>query len=304
MAGTTALAALAPRMALAADKTARVGYQKYGNLLLLKTRGFLEEALAPLGYGVEWREFQSGPPLMEALGAGAIDFGTAGETPPVFAQAAGAPLLYLATEPPAPRGEAILVHADSPIKTLADLRGKRVALNKGSNVHYLYVRALEAAGLRQEDVAVSYLAPPDGRAAFARGSVDAWVIWDPYLAAAQASLPTRVLADATGLASNHQFYLGSRRFTDKSVITAFTKAIERIDRETVGDPAAAAKILAPATGLPEPVLAVALARQSWDIKPIDAGIVAEQQKIADTFLKLGLIPKEVKISDAVAASPS
>jgi sulfonate transport system substrate-binding protein len=275
--GTATLAALAPRAGLAADKVARIGYQKYGNLLLLKTRGILEETLAPLGYRVEWREFQSGPPLLEALGAGAIDFGTTGETPPIFAQAAGVPLLYLASEPPAPTGEAILVAADSPIKVLADLRGKRIALNKGANVHNLFVRALQAAGLRQEDVTVEYLAPPDGRAAFSRGSVDAWAIWDPYLAAAQASLPTRVLADAKGLASNHQFYLGSRRFTDKAVIAAFTKAIERIDRETVGDPAAAAKILAPATGLPEPVLAVALAR---------------------------LIPKAITIADAVAGSPS
>ena len=154
----------------------RVGYQKYGNLLLLKTSGLFEDKVKPLGATVEWREFGAGPALMEALAAGAIDFGTAGETPPVFAQAAGAPFAYIGAEPPAPAGEAILVRDGSPIGTLADLRGRRIAFNKGSNVHYLFVRAIAKAGLGLADVTPVYLAPPDGRAAFERGSVDAWAI--------------------------------------------------------------------------------------------------------------------------------
>lgn len=283
----------------AATKIMRVGYQKYGNLLLLKTSGILEEKLRPLGYDVEWREFLSGPPLMEALGAGAIDFGTAGETPPIFAQAAGAPILYLGTEPPAPNSEAILVPEDSPIKTLTDLRGKRIALNKGSNVHVLYVRALEKAGIAYKDVTTIYLSPPDGRAAFERKSVDAWVIWDPYLAAAQAAGHTRVLADATGLAKNRQFYLGTKRFTDQMVIAAFKAAVTAIDVKTFGATEAAAKIVSPAVGLPEPVVAMALARQTWGVVPMDAAVVADQQAIADTFFKLGLIPKKISIADAV-----
>ena len=127
----------------AQDKVVRIGFQKYGKLILLKSKGSLEEKLEPLGYQGGWTEFPAGPQLLEALNVGAIDFGNTGEAPPIFAQAAGAPLLYVAYEPPAPKGEAILVPKDSPIKTVADLKGKKIALNKGSNVHYLLVKALE-----------------------------------------------------------------------------------------------------------------------------------------------------------------
>src|SRR5436190_23508937 len=134
------------------DKVVRIGFQKYGKLVLLKGKGSLEEKLKPLGYKVAWTEFPSGPPLLEALNVGAIDLGIAGETPPIFAQAAGAPLVYLAYDPPAPQGEAILVAKDSPLRSVADLKGKKVALNKGSNVHYLLVKALEKAGLQYTDI--------------------------------------------------------------------------------------------------------------------------------------------------------
>src|SRR5205823_12105586 len=120
----------------------RIGFQKYGTLVLLKTRGLLEERLKPLGWSVQWTEFPAGPQLLEALNVGAIDFGTTGEAPPIFAQAAGAPLVYVGYEPPAPKGEAIIVPKDSPIQSVADLKGHKVALNKGLNVHYVLVLAI------------------------------------------------------------------------------------------------------------------------------------------------------------------
>src|SRR4030081_2528910 len=165
------------------EKVVRIGFQKYGKLVLLKSKGTLEDRLKAAGYRVVWTEFPSGPPLLEALNVGAIDFGSTGETPPIFAQAAGAPLVYVAHEPPAPQGEAILVPQDSPIKTLADLKGKKIALNKGSNVHYLLVKALEKGGAKYSEIEPMFLAPADARAAFERGSVAAWVIWDPFHAA-------------------------------------------------------------------------------------------------------------------------
>ena len=133
-------------------ETLRIGYQKYGTLVLLKAKGTLEKRLAADGVQVQWTEFPGGPQLLEGLNVGSIDFGVTGETPPVFAQAAGADLLYVAYEPPAPNSEAILVPKDSPIKSVAELKGKKVVLNKGSNVHYLLVRALEDAGLTKDDV--------------------------------------------------------------------------------------------------------------------------------------------------------
>jgi sulfonate transport system substrate-binding protein len=306
--GAVALAAivLAPGASQAQDKVIRVGFQKYGNLILLKGKGGLEKKLAPLGFKVEWKEFPSGPPLLEALNVGSIDFGHAGEAPPIFGQAAGAPFLYVAHEPPAPKGEAILVPKDSPIKTVADLKGKKVALNKGSNVHYLLVKALEKAGVKYSEIEPAFLAPADARAAFERGSVDAWVIWDPFQAAAEVAIGARTLADATGLASNHQFYLAGQKFADANpqVIDAVIAAIAEIDEWAKGKEKAVAEELSASIGIPAPVLEIALKRQTYGIKPLDDSVVAEQQRIADTFHALGLLPKSIVVSTIVRKSGS
>jgi sulfonate transport system substrate-binding protein len=181
-----------PQAALAEERRVlRIGYQKYGTLTLLKGRGTLDQRLAAQGIAVKWTEFPAGPVLLEGLNVGSIDFGTVGEAPPIFAQAAGANLVYVANEPPAPASEAIVVPKASTLSSLAELKGRKVALNKGSNVHYLLVRALEKAGLKYGDITPVYLPPADARAAFERGSVDAWVIWDPFLAAAQTARRAR-----------------------------------------------------------------------------------------------------------------
>jgi sulfonate transport system substrate-binding protein len=286
------------------DKVVRIGFQKYGKLVLLKSKGSLEPRLKALGYSVTWAEFPSGPPLLEAINVGAIDFGNAGETPPIFAQAAGAPIRYVAYEPPAPKGEAILVPKDSPLKSVADLKGKKVALNKGSNVHYLLVKALEKAGVKYSEITPVFLAPADARAAFERGSVDAWVIWDPFQAAAEAATEARTLADGTGIVDNHQFYLSSQKFleADPKVVDAILAGLSEVDDWAKSDIHAVAEQLSPSVGLPVPVLEVALKRQSYGIKPINTEVIAAQQKIADAFLTLGLIPKAITVSE-VARKP-
>lgn len=292
------------RLAGAADKVVRIGYQKYGTLVLLKGKGTLEKKLESVGYTVEWTEFPGGPQLLEALNAGAVDFGSTGETPPIFAQAANAPLVYIAHEPPAPRGEAILVPKDSPIKSVAELKGKKVAFNKGSNVHYLLVKALEEAGLTYEDVEASFLAPADGRAAFEKGAVDAWVIWDPFQAAAEVAVEARELRNGEGIVPNHQFYLGTKALVvgHAEAIDVLIEAISEIDEWTKSDTAAAAAELSPSVGIPEPVLVKALERQSYGVKSLDDTVVAQQQNIADTFFKLKLIPMQVTIADVVRKS--
>src|SRR6202163_2041148 len=213
------------------DKVVRIGFQKYGKLVLLRSKGTLEEKLKAAGYKVVWTEFPSGPPLLEALNVGAIDFGNTGEAPPIFAQAAGAPIQYVAYEPPAPKGEAILVPKDSKLTSVADLKGKKIAINKGSNVHYLLVKALEKAGIKYSEVEPVFLAPADARAAFERGSVDAWVIWDPFQASAEISIGARTLVNGTGLAPNHQFYLASQKFADANpqVIDAVIASVAELD---------------------------------------------------------------------------
>ncbi|MFO1074345.1 MAG: sulfonate ABC transporter substrate-binding protein [Geminicoccaceae bacterium] len=302
LAASAALLLGAPRArAGAADKVLRIGVQKYGTLVLLRERGSLEQRLAPLGWQVSWTEFPAGPQLLEGLNVGAIDLGTTGEAPPIFAQAAGADLVYVGYEPPAPRGEAILVPKDSPIATPLDLKGRKVALNKGSNVHYLLVRVLDRAGLAYGDIEPVYLPPADARAAFERGAVDAWAIWDPFLAAAQAATGARTLTDGQDLVSNHQFYLAAAPFAaaQPELVSAVLAELDTVDRWAEANPKAVAELFGPRLGIPAPVLEVALARMGYGVKPIDAAVAAEQQGIADAFARLGLIPKPITVRNAL-----
>lgn len=288
------------------DKVLRIAVQKYGKLVLLKGKGSLDAKLKPLGYSVNWTEFPSGPPILEAINVGSIDFGNTGEAPPVFAQAAGAPIRYVAYEPPAPKGEAILVPKASALTKVAELKGKKVAFNRGSNVQYLVVKALEKAGLAYGDITPVFLAPADARAAFERGSVDAWAIWDPYQAAAEVALEARVLADGTGIVANTQFYLAAQKLldTDPKVVDVVLDALREVDVWAQSDIHAVAEQLGPSVGLPVPVLELALKRQSYGIRPIDAATLAGQQQLADTFHKLGLIPKPINVSDIARKSGS
>jgi sulfonate transport system substrate-binding protein len=281
----------------------RIGYQKYGTLTLLKARGDLEKRLAPQGIEVKWTEFPAGPVLLEGLNVGSIDFGTVGEAPPIFAQAAGADLVYVANQPPAPKGEAILVPRESTLKTVADLKGRKVVLNKGSNVHFLLVKALEKAGVKYGDVQVVYLPPADARAAFEKGVVDAWVIWDPFFAAAEKQLGARILADGTGLVANHQFYLASRAYADKNpqVVQAIIDELAKLDAWAEKNAGEVARLLGPQIGLDPQVTEVAASRFAYGVKPISAQVAAEQQKIADAFHELMLIPKAIKVADALPA---
>lgn len=279
----------------------RIGYQKYGTLILLKASGELEKKLAPLGVKVTWSEFPAGPQLLEGLNVGGVDFGTTGETPPIFAQAANAKIKYIGYEPPAPRGEGIVVPANSNIKSVADLKGKKVVLNKGSNVHYLLVKALENAGLKYSDVETVFLAPADARAAFERGSVDAWVIWDPFLAAAETSIGAKVIQDGTNTVNNHQFYLAEENYAAKrpDVVAVIFDELKKVNDWAVTKPKEVANALAPLTGLDSITLEKALSRGGYGINYLNEKVIAEQQKIADTFYDLKLIPKRLDIKSVV-----
>ncbi|BBQ01118.1 sulfonate ABC transporter substrate-binding protein (plasmid) [Burkholderia sp. SFA1] len=304
-AGAAALAAVpasfAQSGAQAQPRVLRIGNQK-GYLNLLKGRGTLEKRLAPLNVSVSWTEFSAGPVQLEALNVGSIDFGDVGEAPPIFAQAAGAPLVYVAATPLRPKSEAVLVPAQSSVRTVADLKGKRVALNKGSNVHYFLVKLLRQHGLQYRDVELAFLAPADARAAFERGSIDAWVIWDPYFSAAQTSLNARVLADASGVVGNRAYYFSSQDYVAKNadVIRIVIEEIKAVDQWGRQHRDELASELARLWGLPKPVVDLAVSRQVFGTEAITRSIIAEQQQIADTFVELGLIPKHV---DVLKAAP-
>ena len=298
---------LAPfTLAQNSDNVIRIGYQKYGTLVLLKARGSLEKRLTPLHVEVKWTEFPAGPQLLEGLNVGAVDFGIAGEAPPIFAQAAGADLVYVGNEPPASAGEAILVPKDSPIKTVAELKGKKVALNKGSNVHFLLVKLLEKTGVQYKDIDAVFLTPADARAAFERGSVDAWAIWEPFLAAAQRQTGARILADGNGVVSNHQFFLASRSYASKraDVVAIVLEELAAVDQWAKTNPNEAAAVLSPQIGLDQATLELALSRGGYGVKPVSESVLAEQQRVADTFYDLKLIPKHINVRDATLQGTS
>jgi sulfonate transport system substrate-binding protein len=282
------------------DNVIRIGYQKYGTLVLLKARGSLEKKLAPMHVEVQWTEFPAGPQLLEGLNVGSIDFGTVGEAPPIFAQAAGADLIYVGNEPPASAGEAIVVPKNSPINSLSELRGKKIALNKGSNVHYLLVKLLEKAGIKYSEIDPIYLTPADARAAFERGSVDAWAIWEPFFAAVQKQTDARILADGQGVVSNHQFFVASRAYAQKraDVVSAVLSEVAGVDDWAKSHVKEAAAALQPQIGLDVPTLELALSRGGYGVKPVTDTVMGEQQNIADTFYNLRLIPKHINVRDA------
>ena len=299
-----ALLCLIPSGVWAKDRTVRIGYQKYGTLVVEKTRGTLERRLAPMHVHVTWTEFLGGPALLEAMGADSIDFGITGDTPPIFAQAAGVPLVYVAVEPPSPHGEALIVPDGSPIHSVADLRGKRIALNKGSNVHNLLVRVLRSGGLSPSDVEPVYLKPSDARPAFENGSVDAWVIWDPYLAAAETALKTRQISDGVAggrtIDENREFFLATRDFAgaNPDVVHAIIADLTETEAYAAAHHDEVTKLLAPAMGMEPAAVKRALDRLSFGVQPIDDHVMAGQQDIANLFASLNLIPMRIDLKEA------
>lgn len=289
-----------------AKRQLRIGYQKSSGLLnRLRKDSTLEKRLGPQ-VQVIWQEFPAGPQMLEALNFGSVDFGTSGEVPPVFAQAAGAPLLYVALEPVGPTSEAILVREDAPYRSIADLKGKRIALNKASNVHFFLVQALEAAGMTYRDIDPVFLPPADARAAFEGGRVDAWAIWDPFLTAALKAGGARVLLDGQGLVENHQFYFVTRKLAAEQaeVVPILIEELTKVNDWAESHKSEFVDFLTATLELDREVLRSAEERRGYGILPVDDQVVAYQQRIADTFLKLGLLPHEIRVAEAIWKWPA
>jgi sulfonate transport system substrate-binding protein len=286
--------------------TIRIGYQKYGTFNAIRAHGDLDKALSQHGKKVQWLLFSAGPQLLEALNAGSIEVGNTGEAPPIFAQAANPSLVYLGNQPPFPEGEALLVPKSSSVSSVAALKGKKVVLNKGSNVHYFLVKALERAGLRYTDVQTAFLPPPEARAAFESGRVDAWAIWDPFLTAAEQGTGAKVLTTAKDLAPNREFFLSTRGFIEKNpdFLPALVAAVNGAAQWVAEKPSEVAAYLAKEVGMDAQVLESILRREPWGFRPVDAAVVADQQAIADLFFSLKLIPKPVRVADAVLSTPA
>jgi sulfonate transport system substrate-binding protein len=278
----------------------RIGYQKNGVLVLARQRAALEKHFAPQLINVKWVEFSSGPPMLEAMNVGSVDYGAVGDSPPIFAQAAGAAIVYAAGQP-ITNGQGILVPQNSPIRSLAELKGKRVGFTKGSSAHNVVVQALEKAGLTYADITPVYLTPPDAGPAFANGSIDAWSIWDPYLAIGETKQNGRILVNAYEITKTNSFYIANREFAKNNGavlqqiidVTSTTAKWAESNRDEV------AKALSAVTGIALDIQTVAANRSSFAVGPVTDDIIATQQGVADRFFQLGLIPRPVVIRDAV-----
>ncbi|EJF71155.1 putative phosphorous compounds metabolism-like protein [Pseudomonas sp. Ag1] len=291
-----------------AEETVRIGYQKSSTLItLLKTQGTLEKALKADGIDVTWHEFPSGLPLLEALNVGNVDISAdVADTVPIFAQAAQAKLTYFAQEAPSPQAQAIVVRKDSPIQQLADLKGKKIAVTKAAGTHYLLIAALNKAGLAFSDIEPAYLTPADGRAAFENNKVDAWVTWEPFLTSVQRQLPTRTLADGTGLASYKRYYLTVTPYAKAhpEVLKLVYEQLHQAGEWVKSHPRDAAKVLGPLWGnLDVETVEAANAHRSYEVQPVTLDQLGEQQKIADAFFKAGLLPKAVDAQDVQVWKP-
>ena len=298
VASAAALSACAPHGQGGGVKL-RIGQQKNGVLLLAKLRGQLPELLAQAGISkVDFFEFGAGPPLLEALRAGAIDIGGVGDTPPIFAQAAGAPLVYAAAQPLTGQAEGIVVPASSKVQTLHDLKGKRIALTKGSSAHLFTVKALATVGLSLDDVTPAYLSPADASAAFTNGALDAWAIWDPFFAIVQASQKARLLVDGRAVTPSSSFFIASRAFAEASPkpLAAMLDALagEAVWANTHQNEAAS--LIQASTGLPAPIVAATLSRGEFSVRPMSDAVVHAQQDNADTLSRLKLIPSAIDVS--------
>lgn len=300
MMGSTAAWAVDPTV-----KELRIGYQKSSvNVVIAKQQKLFEKEFP--NAKISWSEFPGGPQILEALAVGSVDIGTTGDTPPVYAQAGNKPLTYIAYETAKPLASAILVPAQSKINQLSQLKGKRIAVHRGSSSHYLLVQAVRKAGLKWTDIQPIWLSPADARAAFQKGAVDAWAIWDPYYAAAQLEDKAKVLVTGQGLSPNYTFYLASGKFIQQypQAIKGVIQQINLADKWVQSNKAQTAQIFAQSTGVKTNVSQLFIQRRPSPSGAalLNAKVIADQQHLADRFAELKIIPKPIQIKQAVWVS--
>ena len=282
-------------------KVVRIGHQRFGTLFYLKAKGSLETRLAKMGWSVEWTEFVAGPPILEAIGKGKIDLGYAGVAPPIFAQSEGVPFVYIANDSALPGSIGIIVPQDSPIRTIADLKGKKIAATRKTSGHYLLILALTQGGLQLKDAELVDLPPPKAQEAFLRGEVDAWAIWQPFLAQLQETRPVHFLTNSDGLMNDRNFYFASRSFASDfpDIVKVVMGETRQMAAWITKNPEKAAEFISARTGMKITTAIMLTKSRRFDLLPIQDSAVEEQQRIAEIFFRLGLLPERIWIEDAI-----
>jgi sulfonate transport system substrate-binding protein len=287
-------------------KELKIGYQKTGLPVIARQQQVIEKAFEPKGIAVRWVEFTAGPPLVEALNVGSIDVGWVGDAPPIFGQSAGSAIVYAAALAPNGKGEAIFVKPQSPIKALADLKGKKVGVAKGTSAHNLLIAALEKSGISYDEIIPVYLSPADAAAAFASDKVDAWAVWDPFFAIAQTRYDPRILVRSGDILDVRTYFIANRDFANAhpDLVTETVSNLKVAADWANANKDKVAQALHEVTGVPLEAQTLAANRSVFSVEPITPAITAHQQETADRFFRLKLIPNAIKISDAVWSAPS
>ncbi|KQM19009.1 ABC transporter substrate-binding protein [Novosphingobium sp. Leaf2] len=261
-------------------------------------------ALKDVPYTYEWASFSGAAPLLEALAAGAVDTAPAGDLPVVLAAAAGAPLKIVAASVGSPRDIAIIVPAGSPIRSVAQLKGRQVIVSsaRGSISHYLLLEALKEAGVDHHEVKIGFMLPNDAAAAFASNRIDAWATFGTYQLAAETA-GARVLRDGTGINSNLTLIAANEAsLRDPAKRAAIRDAIARMKRAkdwVIANPAAYAQVFAKVTKL-DPKLSLALVqRQNGPMVAPTPAVLAPLQRVADRFYADGEMPAHVDLAKII-----
>lgn len=286
-------------------KTLTLGFQKSAaNFLVARQQKILEQEFPQTK--IEWKDFPAGPQLLEALSVGAVDVGVVGNTPPIFAQAAGKELTYVGYEVQPTVNQAILIHKDSSIKNIQDLKGKRIALQKGSNMHEFLANVLNKAGLKWSDIEPIWLPPADAGAAFDKKSVDAWAIWEPNLTTAIETTQAKTLIDGQVFPKTYLYYVAHPTFAQAhpDAIKKVIKSLNQADEWIIKNPDEALKTYVASTGLDKKIAQIVLNKRLKPslVYPINEEVIKSQQKIADLFYSEKLLPKQINIQDAVLNS--
>jgi sulfonate transport system substrate-binding protein len=280
--------------------TIKIGYQKGNTINILKESGFLEEALKKEGYKVEWKLFTHGGTLLEGIYSKSIDFGHAADGSGIFAQASGKPLVYVGADAPNPEGVGLMVLKDSGIQSIEQLKEKKVGVLKGGNHHYLAVLALESVGLSAEDVQWVY--PEDaaqGRSLFETKEVDALASYDPFFAGIETEIETLTLTEDEEYGyPNRTFYYSTPDFSKDhpELVKTIIEAIDKSDQWANENKDEVTKLLSKALGIDEPIIARAVERRTYGATPITQEIIDAQQKQADKYFEIGLIPSKLDVS--------
>ena len=285
------------------DKLQRVtiGYQKGDPIDVSRARGVLAQKMDELGYKVVFKEFADGTAEMQALASGSINYARTGDTPPVISAASGTKVAYIAAGASRADGSGILVAKDSKIKSINDLKGKKVAYTQSTSSQFLLTQALAKQGLSIDDVAGKKMKQADAAIAFAKGNIDAWVTWDPYTAQGQVAQKAKMLQNGIGLSNNRDFILSTQSYAKKH--EAVNKYLVRYLTEDMtwanDNPTDLSKMLKDALGMKQAVIKKMVARRDWTLTPMTPAITKEEQTIADVFFNDGVLNKQINVADNV-----